>query len=287
MASDNRIIVITGPTASGKTGLAIELAERYKGEIICADSRTVYRGMDIGTAKPTPKEQARVKHHLLDVVDPDERFTAADFQKLAREAITDIRSRGKVPFVVGGTGLYIDGLILHYEFGQKSDDVTREKLEARSVDELTAMIKEQHIPMPENTQNKRHLVRALEQSTINTNRLRVPESGTIVVAIATEKAQLIERISVRAKQIFDGPIVEETKTLVAKYGWNHESMSGNVYPLVHGLLEGELTLEQAIEQSITKDRQLAKRQITWIKRHDYVKWLSLTEARTYIKAVLE
>jgi tRNA dimethylallyltransferase len=287
MATDNRLIVITGPTASGKTSLAIELAEQYGGEIICADSRTVYRGMDIGTAKPTKADQARVRHHLLDVANPDERFTAADFQRLARAAIADIRSRGKIPFVVGGTGLYIDGLILNYQFGDKSDEALRAKLESLSVEELIAMIKKQHISVPENSQNKRYLVRALEQSTINNNRLSEPESGTMVVAIATEKAELLERISKRAMQIFEGPIIDETKTLVSRYGWDHESMSGNVYPLVHEMMNGTLTTQHAIEQSVIKDRQLAKRQITWLKRHDYVRWCTLTEARTYIEAVLE
>jgi tRNA dimethylallyltransferase len=287
MATDNRLIVITGPTASGKTSLAIELAEQYGGEIICADSRTVYRGMDIGTAKPTKADQARVRHHLLDVANPDERFTAADFQRLARAAIADIRSRGKIPFVVGGTGLYIDGLILNYQFGDKSDEALRAKLESLSVEELIAMIKKQHISVPENSQNKRYLVRALEQSTINNNRLSEPESGTMVVAIATEKAELLERISKRAMQIFEGPIIDETKTLVSRYGWDHESMSGNVYPLVHEMMNGTLTTQHAIEQSIINDWQLAKRQITWLKRHDYVRWCTLTEARTYIEAVLE
>lgn len=287
MATDNRLIVITGPTASGKSSLAVELAERCNGEIICADSRTVYRGMDIGTAKPDHNDQARVPHHLLDVVDPDERFTAADFQHLARITIADIRARGKVPFVVGGTGLYIDGLVLNYEFGPEPDPKERANRVAMSVEELLVEIKKQQISLPTNHQNKRHLIRALEQSTINTNRLNEPQNGTIVVAIATEKAELLRRIYERAQAIFNGPIIEETKALVHAYGWDHESMSGNVYPLVHRVIDGTMTTNEAIEHSIIKDRQLAKRQITWLKRHHYVKWLSLADARTYIERVLE
>lgn len=110
------LIVIVGPTASGKTTLAIELARRLDGEIICADSRTVYKGMDIGTAKPTEEEQLFVPHHLLDVVDPGERFTVADFKRLANEAIIDIIGRGKVPIMVGGSGLYIDAVLFDYKF---------------------------------------------------------------------------------------------------------------------------------------------------------------------------
>ena len=110
------LLVIVGPTASGKTALAIELAERMNGEIICADSRTVYRGLDIGTAKPTPEERARVPHHLLDVVDPDQPFSVADFKRLAEQAITDVRRRDKLPILVGGSGLYIDAIIYDYQF---------------------------------------------------------------------------------------------------------------------------------------------------------------------------
>lgn len=118
---DKPLIVITGPTASGKTSAAINLAKKYNGEIICADSRTIYRGMDIGTAKPTPEDQALVPHHGLDLVEPGERFTVADFQQYARLKIEDIRRRGKVPFLVGGTGLYIDAILFGYGFSENND----------------------------------------------------------------------------------------------------------------------------------------------------------------------
>jgi tRNA dimethylallyltransferase len=274
MATIDPLIVITGPTASGKSALALELAERYNGEIICADSRTVYKGMDIGTAKPSIEDQNRVPHHLLDVVTPDERFTAADFQTLAREAIADIRSRGKIPFVVGGTGLYVDGLILDYEFGKDADAELRKKREQMTTDELLMELKKQQIEVPHNHDNKRHLVRALEQGTINRNRSNIPQNGVFVVAIATEKTELYGRISKRADEIFAMGVVDETKALMAKYGSEFESMSGNIYPIIRTVIDGSLTIEQAKELSIIKDRQLAKRQITWLKRHDFVKWLS-------------
>lgn len=287
MASHDQLIVITGPTASGKSALAMELAEQYNGEIVCADSRTVYTGMDIGTAKPSKADQARVRHHLLDVVTPDTRFTAADFQVRAQEAITDIRSRGKVPFVVGGTGLYIDGLILQYQFGQAADRSRRAELEDLSVEELQAMLKKQHISLPENQQNKRYLVRALEQSSININRLKSPQSGTVVVAIATEKAELYGRISKRADEIFAGPILDEANMLALRYGWDHESMTGNIYPLARKVIDGTLSIDEAKRLFTIKDMQLAKRQITWLKRHSFVQWLSIEEARTYLQRVLE
>ncbi len=287
MATVAPLIVITGPTASGKSALALELAERYNGEIICADSRTVYEGMDIGTAKPSEQDQKRVRHHLLDVITPDQRFTAADFQTLAREAIADIRARGKTPFVVGGTGLYIDGLILDYKFGDEADAELRKKREKMSSEELVLELKKQHIEVPHNHDNKRHLIRALEQGVINRNREGSPQNGVFVVAIATEKAVLYERISRRADEIFDLGVVNETEALMAKYGPQFESMSGNIYPIAGQLIEGSLTVEGAKELSIIKDRQLAKRQITWLKRHDFVKWLSIDEARMYISELLD
>lgn len=277
------LIVITGPTASGKTGLALDLAERYGGEIICADSRTIYRGMDIGTAKPTAAEQARAPHHLLDVAEPGERFTARDFQERANEAITDIRSRGRIPFLVGGTGLYIDAVTLEFAWPeiQKNDA----GLDTKSVDELQSMIKGQHLAMPENSLNKRHLLNVLRRTGRGSAR-RFPRGETHVVAIATDKNVLSDRIQKRAHEMFETGVIEETKRLAEQYGWGSEAMKSNIYPIIKKVLDGELTHEQAIELFITRDKQLAKRQITWLKRHEYVKWLSLEEAAAYIETVL-
>ncbi|MEO5691182.1 MAG: tRNA (adenosine(37)-N6)-dimethylallyltransferase MiaA [Candidatus Saccharimonadales bacterium] len=286
MATENQLIVITGPTASGKTALAIELAEQFNGEIICADSRTVYRGMDIGTAKPTPEEQAQVPHHLLDVVNPDERYTVSMFQEQARATIEDIRSRGKIPFLVGGSGLYIDSVILNYKLG-KDRTKKRAGYELMDKEQLRLLLKERQISVPQNEHNKRHLIRALEQGIINTTRSAVPQNGTIVVAIATEKAERDRRIAARADEIFAGPILQEAETLALRYGWEHESMTGNIYPLARQVLEGTMSIAEAKQRFIIKDRQLAKRQITWLKRHDFVLWLSLEEARTYLYGVLE
>ena len=142
------LVVITGPTASGKTGLALELAKKYDGEIICADSRTIYRGMDIGTAKPTTIERATVPHHGLDLVEPGERFTAHDFQRIANEAIGDIRKRGHVPFLVGGTGLYIDAVVREYQWPDTVADPA--SFSNSSINELRMMIKNQRLPLAVN-----------------------------------------------------------------------------------------------------------------------------------------
>lgn len=286
-SSSDLLIVITGPTASGKSALALDLAERYHGEIICADSRTVYRGMNIGTAKPSDEDQQRVPHHLLDVADPDEVFTAADFQRLARKAIDEIRARGRIPFVVGGTGLYIDGLVLDYQFGPMQDSGRRHELEQLSTTQLQELIKKQHILEPHNRDNKRYLIRALEQGGINANRGETVQDDTYVVAIATDKAELEQRIRARADVMFDDGIVEEAERLAAQFGWHHESMSGNIYPIIKRVVDGEISPNEAKELFIIKDRQLAKKQVTWLKRHDFVRWLTLDEARAYIDGLIQ
>ena len=279
------LIVITGPTASGKTGLALDLAERYGGEIICADSRTIYEGMDIGTAKPTPDEQARVPHHLLDVVQPGERYTAADFQAAAYRAISDIRMRGKVPFLVGGTGLYIDAVVLDFQWPERRQDPG--DFDTYSDDELRVMIKKQQLGMPQNSMNRRHLVNALVRGASTGKSRRLPLENTNVVAISTDRLVLAERIQARAEQMFGAGVVEETVALASRYGWDNEAMSSNIYPIIRRMQGGELSRSEAIEQLANRDKQLAKRQVTWLRRHDYVRWLALDEARTYIETILE
>lgn len=280
------LIVITGPTASGKTSLAIELAERWGGEIICADSRTVYKGMDIGTAKPNSKDQARIRHWLLGVVQPGERFTVADFQRLAFDAIKDIRSRGKIPMIVGGSGLYIDSVVLSFELGPVADSVQRKQLDMYSIEQLQTMIKKQHLTMPTNDKNKRHLVRCIEKNNTSTSGKTEPEEDTYVVAIQTEKSELEGRIGLRASQMFDDNIVQETQRLFTEYGRSNEAMTGNIYPIVADMIDGKISREEAEELSIIRDRQLAKRQITWLKRHSWVRWLSLGDAEQYFNNIL-
>lgn len=281
------LIVITGPTASGKSDLALDLAERYSGEIICADSRTVYRGMDIGTAKPSQAEQLRVPHHLLDVAEPDEKFTAAEFKRLADLAIADIRRRGKLPFLVGGTGLYIDGVILDYQFGERADQAKRRQLETLSTKELQTKLHKDNIDLPNNPLNKRQLIRAIEQGGVNQRRRAMPDEKTIVVAIASRENELDERIVKRADKMFEAGVLDEAQKLAGRYGWRSPGMEGNIYPIIRRLLEGGLTTEQAKQEFIKADKKLAKRQLTWLRRHKFVHWLSLREADSFLSGYIE
>lgn len=286
MATGSPLIVIVGPTASGKTSLAITLAEKYGGEIICADSRTIYKDMDIGTAKPSKDEQDRVPHWGLDLVEPGERFTAADFKDYANLKIKEIRARNHIPFLVGGTGLYVDGVLFDYQFGPDINEERRKKLEVLSITELQEYCLKNNIKLPENLQNKRHLIRAIEQKTINRGRSASPVNGAIIVGITTKKDTLRTRIAERTEQLFANDVAKEATRLGKKYGWQSEAMTANIYPLLHLFLENKLTIDQVKEKFITLDWQLAKRQLTWLRRNPYIKWLSLPEAENYLSHIL-
>lgn len=280
------LVVIVGPTASGKTSLAIEVASRVGGEIICADSRTVYKGMDIGTAKPTPEEQALVPHWGLDLVDPGEPFSASDFKRYAEEKIKEIRARGHIPFLVGGSGLYIDSVVFDYQFGAPPSEKQREKLNAMSLEQLYEYCQKNNIELPENKTNKRYVIRAIEQKSINTKRRSEPISNCIIVGIATDRDTLRQRIQQRVEQLFDDSVVEEATLLGKKYGWDSEAMTGNTYQIVHSYLENEIPLSEAKEKNTTLDWRLAKRQMTWFRRNPFIHWVELPEARKYLFARL-
>lgn len=279
------LIVIAGPTASGKTALAIKLAKQWGGEIICADSRTIYKGMDIGTAKPSLEERASVPHWGLDLVEPGERFSVADFKQYAAKKIEEIRARGHIPFLVGGTGLYIDAVILDYQLGSV-DEKLRRRIELLTVEELQLYCYKNSIKLPNNTQNRRHLISAILHEGIEQQRRTHPIGNTIVVAISTEREELRKRIAQRAEQFFDDNVVKEAKILGKKYGWDSEAMTGNIYPIMRRYLEGDISLNEARERFFYSDWHLAKRQLTWLRRNDFITWLSLDAAEHYLSQQL-
>jgi tRNA dimethylallyltransferase len=279
------LVVVVGPTASGKSATALRIAMEFGGEIICADSRTVYKNMDIGTAKPSAEDQAKVPHWGLDLVVPGEVFTAADFKKYALQKIDEIRARGHIPMLVGGTGLYVDGVIFDYEFGKPQPEL-RKKLEALSDEDLKEYCYNNNVELPENANNRRYVIRAIEQKNINNKRVHEPIPHTIIVGITTNKDELRQRIEARAEQLFENGMVSEAKKVGEMYGWNSEAMTGNIYKLVKQFLDGELTETQLKQKNITADWRLAKRQITWLKRNPYIHWLQLDDAYSYLKKEL-
>lgn len=284
--SELPLIVIVGPTASGKTGLAVDLAKRYNGEIISADSRAIYTGMDIGTAKPSMAERSGVPHWGLDLVEPGQPFSAADFKQYANRKINEIRSRGRVPFLVGGTGLYVDAVIYDYQFGPQTDPARRRELEKMSLAALHDYSIKNNITLPENDKNKRYVVRAIEQKDVTTTRNQLPISTSVIVGIATERDVLRTRIAQRTEQLFDDGVVEEATRLGKKYGWGSEAMTGNIYPLVLQHLSGLITYDEMKDKFTTLDWRLAKRQMTWLRRSEHIEWYPLPGAKAYLAKVL-
>lgn len=241
-----KTIIILGPTGSGKTSVSIKIAQAIDGEIISADSRAIYRGMDIGTAKPTREEREVVPHWGLDLVNPGERFTVADWKAYAESKIKEIKARDHVPIIVGGTGLYIDALIYDYHFkgptGQRIGDT--------------------------------------EQKTCS-DRLEI-KGGYLLIGISWSTPELRERLYKRIEQMFCPELYTEVKKLVQSYGWTNEAMKSNIYRFAWRYLNHELSLDEAKEQCFYADWHLAKRQMTWFKRNPEINWLNLEQVQSFV-----
>ncbi len=242
----NTTVVILGPTGSGKTGVSIEIAKTLGGEIISADSRAIFKGMNIGTAKPTREEMREIPHYGLDLVEPGERFTVADWKAYAEAKIAEIKARSKLPIIVGGTGLYIDALIYDYHFkgptGHKIGDI-----EQKSCSDRTGV-----------------------------------KGDFLLVGVKTETEVLRARLKSRIDQMFTDALFDETKALIKQYNWQTQAMKSNIYIYAYKYLIGELTLDEAKEQCFYEDWHLAKRQITWFKRNPEIIWLELEKIYSFV-----
>lgn len=267
------LVVILGATGSGKSDLALDLALRFNGEIIAADSRTVYQAMDIGTAKPTRAEQERVPHHLIDVVRPDEQFTVADFQHLAQKAMYSIGARNKVAFLVGGSGLYIDALIYNFTLKPTVTNLSRSRLDKLSIDELRQLVVNSGIDLPIDDRNPRRLIRALESGGGEAKRQRL-RRNTLVIGLYIDREALRQRIRERIDSMVDMGLATEIDSLASKYGWDKPALQAPAYKAFRPYLTGHITLDEAKASFIRNDMNLAKRQYTWFKRNKDVHWLS-------------
>jgi tRNA dimethylallyltransferase len=270
------LIVIVGETASGKTALGIELAKRFNGEIIAADSRTVYRGLSIGTAKPTIQEMDGVQHHLLDVVDPDEHFSAADFKRLANKGMADIAGRGRLPIMVGGTGLYVDSIIYDFAFRPAPNPGLRAKLEKLSVEELQDIISARGLPLPENPKNPRHLIRVIEtdgrrevQNTLREN--------TLIIGLSIDREVLKEKLAKRVDVMVEAGLIDELQRAAKQFGWDAPALQATGYKAFRQYIAGEVTLEKAKTLFVRNDLMLAKRQRTWFRRNKSIHWICKKE----------
>lgn len=275
------LVVIVGPTASGKTGLAIRLAKKYSGEVICADSRTVYKGMDIGTAKPSLAEQDGIPHWGLDIAGPSERYTAAQFKEYATEKIAEIRDRGKMPIIAGGTGLYIDSVLFDYQFPKPMSTELQQELEPYSVEELQKYCLDNNIELPIDDKNKRRLLRTINDPERTQQSMAKPIENSIVVGIVTKNDVLRGRIHERTDQMFLHGVVDEATILADEYGWEAEAMTSNVYQEIKQFLDSKRTIDEVKCSFETRDWQLAKRQMTWFRRNPFIEWGTLNAVEEY------
>jgi len=284
------LVVIVGETASGKSALALKLAEKFNGEILSADSWTVYKGFDVGTAKPSVEEQAKIPHHLLDVADPTEGFSAVLFQRLANKAIADIQGRGKLPILAGGTGLYIDSVVFGYSFLPPSDPALREELNAMTLEQVLARAVELGLDTTGiDLRNKRRVIRLIENNGVRPSKQQL-RPDTYILGLSTPREDLRARVERRVDTMLAAGLEEEVQHLAEQYGWDAEPMKGIGYREWKEYFGGSQTLDQTRAKIIKATMDLAKRQRTWFKRNDSIHWLNnrdkYTEAVDYLTTVL-
>ena len=286
----NRLLAIVGPTGVGKSRLAIRLAQAFDGEIVSADSRQVYRHMDIGTAKPTGQELSLVPHHLINIINPDEDFSLAQYQRLAQRAIEDIQQRNKLVLLVGGSGLYVWSVLdgwgipqvppdseFRYSLERKAAEVGRDEIyhELVKVDPVAA----QRI----DRRNVRRVVRALEvhrsteTSYSQLQHKEAPPFSTLIIGLTTDRTELYRRIDLRVDDMISQGLIEEVKMLVnTGYNLNLRAMSGIGYKQIGMSLKGELTLAAAIQQIKFETHRLVRHQYAWFQlKDDRIKWFDI------------
>ena len=281
MSIKPKIIVIVGPTASGKTSLAIKLARRYHGQIISADSRQIYRGMNIGTAQPNKKQLLQIKHHLIGCINPDQPFSLADFIQLANKKITYLLSKNITPIIVGGTGLYISALIDNYQLPSgKIDLELRKKLEQKTPQQLMTLLRKKDLQTAQiiDQNNKRRLVRALEYVLTNKKSFTANQQKKTsdyqyqIIGLNPGKEKLEHNIRLRTIEMIKNGLVAETKKLLKKYSASLPALQTIGYQEIIQYLDNKKSLTQAEELINIHTRQYAKRQMTWFKRDPRIKW---------------
>jgi len=289
----NTVIAIAGPTAVGKTKFAIMLAQAFDGEVVSCDSMQLYKYMDIGSAKPTAEEMAMAKHHLVDIIDPRDDFSVAQYQKLAKDAITDILNRGKTPIISGGTGLYLNSLIYDMDFSSAPEDTEfrneLEKIAENNGNEvLHKMLAEQDPKAAAliHPNNVKKVIRALERLKEGEGQIKqfseissvTSDYDIILIALTRDRSELYDRINKRVDMLMEAGLLDEVKTLM-KMGLTQEniSMKGIGYKELMDHLDGKYTLDEAIETIQKNTRHYAKKQLTWFRRYDKMKWYDISK----------
>ncbi len=286
-----KLVVLIGPTAVGKTKTSIELAKQFNGEIISGDSMQIYKGMDIGTAKITSEEMDGVPHHLLDIKEPDEAFSVAEFQQLVREKIREIHQRGRLPMIVGGTGLYIQSVIYDYKFSDvPGDDAYRRLLEQQADDHGYEALYEKLQDIDPaaasniHPNNVRRVIRALEIYHCTGKTMTEYQSeqehellyDVAIVGLTMDRDLLYERINRRVDIMVKDGLLEEVKQLYDKGLRDVQSIQAIGYKEIYEYFDGNVTLEEAIENLKQNSRRYAKRQLTWFRNKMDVHWFDFT-----------
>lgn len=294
------LVVIAGPTATGKTEIAVEMAQVLNGEVVSADSMLIYRYMNIGTAKPTMQEMKGIPHHLIDIIDPDEDFSVACYQQLAREAIENIHLSGKIPLLVGGTGFYIDAVLYNYDFsGAKVDEELRKSLHQMAEEKGNEAVHKLLQTYDRETAARVHVndlkrtIRALEiykqTGTTgalfrNANKQTFRDYEVLLVGLYYEREILYRRIEARVDKMIDQGLVEEVRGLMdAGYQRNLVAMQGLGYKEIVGFLFNEYSLDEAVQLLKRNTRRFAKRQLTWFRRYSSIKWIDMEKYDTINK----
>lgn len=287
-----KVIVIVGPTASGKTSASIELAKKINGEIISADSMQIYKDMNIGTAKPTLEEMSGIKHYMFDVVTPNETYNVTKYVEEALKSIKEILTKGKVPIIVGGTGLYVSTLINGIKFSEVNQDTNyREEMTNLAKEKgnayLHEMLKKVDPEAAENidANNVRRVIRALEiyKTTGKTktqldkeSRKEVPYDY-MVYGIETDREKLYNRINIRVDKMLEDGLIDEVKSLLEKYEFSSTAIQGLGYKEVKEYLDRCITYDEMVEKLKMETRRYAKRQMTWFKREKQITWCKLED----------
>lgn len=280
--TNKKVIALVGPTASGKTSLAIKLAKKFGGEIICVDSRTVYKGMDIGTAKPTQKEQSEIPHYMLDIATPDYALTVSKFKNIVVELIDEIVSRGKTPFLVGGSGLYMDAIVYGYEMPPEGNPALRLQLEKLSNEELVEKLEKLDPKCAEkiDQKNKRRLIRAVEVCMLTgkpfseQKNKKTPDYKTLYLGIDIPKEKLVPKISLRIDEMIHRGLVDEARILMSQYRFDLPAMSSVGYQEIIRYLKGNISLKEAIDEIKKNTVDYARRQITWFNKNKDIIWIT-------------
>ena len=279
-----KIIVICGPTASGKTSLGIQIANLINGEIISADSMQIYKDMDVGSAKPTAEERAQAVHHLVDFVEPNKRYSVADFKKDAENKIKEILFKNKVPIIVGGTGLYVNSLIYNIHYNEIETDLEyRKALEKNTIQELYEMAeKTDHDALMKISPTDRKRISRILEIYHSTGRTKTelekesrhePEYDYKVFVLNMDRQKLYDRINLRVDLMIKAGLVDEVKQMLEKYNEFPTSMQGLGYKEIVDYLKGKCSLDEASEKIKIETRRYAKRQLTWFRSYSNATWI--------------